>query len=139
MFKKIVLPVDLTDKHQQALDVAAELAGQSGGEVTLLHVIETIPGLTMDEEKEFYDRLERNARTHLDRLGNRLAKRKIAWRAKILYGQRAPECVNYAAEAATELIILTAPRIDPSAPSSGWGSMSFKIGILSQCPILMVK
>ena len=36
MFKKILLPVDLTDKHKPALDMAARLAEQNGGTVTLL-------------------------------------------------------------------------------------------------------
>jgi hypothetical protein len=48
MFKKILLPIDLTDRHGRVLVVAAELATQSGGEVILLHVIETIAGLAME-------------------------------------------------------------------------------------------
>ena len=42
VFQKIVVPLDLTDRHQQAIDVAAELASRSGGMVSLLHAIETI-------------------------------------------------------------------------------------------------
>jgi hypothetical protein len=61
VFKKILLPVDLTDKHLPALDVAADLAKQSGGEVLLLHVIEVISGLSMEEERDFYGRLEKRA------------------------------------------------------------------------------
>ena len=45
MFTKILVPVDLSDKHQQALDIAARLARESGGEVTLVHVVETIGDL----------------------------------------------------------------------------------------------
>jgi universal stress protein A len=139
MFKNILLPVDLTEKHGQALNAAAELAAQSGGTVTLLHVIETIAGVSREEEKEFYGRLERAARAHLDRLGRRLGEGKVSWQAVIRYGNRAQESVRYALEATTDLVILTAPRLDPAIPSPGWGSMSFRIGILSQCPVLLVK
>lgn len=139
MFKKILLPVDLTDRHGPVLDVAAELATQSGGEIILLHVIETIPGLSMDEERSFYDRLERRARGHLDGLGRQLEKHRRSWRAEVRYGQRAAESVRYASEAGVDLIILTAPRLDPAVPGPGWGSMSYRIGILSQCPVLLVK
>src|SRR5262249_10650908 len=114
MFQKILLPVDLTEKHRQALDVAAELALQSGGAVTLLHVIEIIPGLSMEEERDFYNRLERIARSHLNRLGQQLEQRHVSWRAEVLFGSRAPESVRYAVEATSDLIILTAPRIDPA-------------------------
>jgi nucleotide-binding universal stress UspA family protein len=139
MFKQILLPVDLTDKHRRALDLGAELALQSGGTVTLLHVIEVIPGLSMDEERNFYRRLEQMARAHLGRLGQPLAERRVLWRAEVRYGHRAPECARYAAEAASDLIILTAPRFDPDHPAAGWGSMSYRIGLLAPCPVLLVK
>ena len=139
MFKKILLPVDLTDRHQQAVDVAVELASQGGGEIFLFHVIETIAGLAMEEEKDFYNRLDRAARSHLEKLGKKIEERNISWQPEVRYGDRAAESVRYAQEAAADLIILTAPRIDPAKPGVGWGSMSFRIGILSQCPVLLVK
>jgi nucleotide-binding universal stress UspA family protein len=139
VFKTILLPVDLTDRHQRVIGVAAELAAQSGGEVTLLHVIETIAGASMEEEKGFYGRLERAARSHFDRLGKQLGESNVSWRAVVRYGNRARESVGYAAEAGADLIILTAPRLDPANPGEGWGSMSYKIGLLSQCPVLLVK
>ena len=58
MFRKILVPVDLSDRHGQALEIAARLAKASDGEVTLLHVIEMIPGLNLEEERDFYQRLE---------------------------------------------------------------------------------
>jgi hypothetical protein len=38
-----------------------------------------------------------------------------------------------------DLIVLTAPRIDPDHPVAGWASLSFKISLLAECPILLVK
>jgi universal stress protein A len=139
MFKKILLPVDLSEKHQAALDVAAELAQQGQSEVTLLHVIEVIPGLSLEEEKSFYDRLERVARNHLKRLGDLLAERGIASRQEVLLGNRPREIARSATETGSDLIVLTAPRFDPDNPAAGWGSMSYRVGILSQCPVLLVK
>ena len=55
MFKKILLPIDLSDRHDQALRLAVDLARASGGEVVLLHVVEVIAGLPGEEE--FYGRL----------------------------------------------------------------------------------
>jgi hypothetical protein len=117
-----------------------ELAGPSGGEVFLLHVIEVIPGLSMKEERAFYNRLERMARSHLDRWGKRLEERKVAWRAEVLFGNRAPLSVQYATEVAADLIILTAPQLNPATPGAGWGSMSYKVGLLSRTiPVLLIK
>jgi hypothetical protein len=30
-------------------------------------------------------------------------------------------------------------RIDPNHPESGWGSLSYKISVLSSTPVLLVK
>jgi nucleotide-binding universal stress UspA family protein len=139
MFRKILVPMDLTTRHQQALQIATAFVRQSGGEITLLHVIEVIPGLSMEEEKTFYGRLERMARSHLDQFGASLSAKKIPWRAEVRFGNRAPEITAYATEAGADLIVLTSPVIDPDNPAASWGSLSYKVGILSRCPVLLVK
>jgi nucleotide-binding universal stress UspA family protein len=138
MFKKILLPLDVSDKHEQALNVAVELAGTSG-ELTLLHVIEVIAGLTMEEEKDFYRRLEKAARNQLGKIGDRLKPRNIAWRAEVLYGNREAEIVRYARETGTSLILLTAPQFDPEKLAASLGSLSYKISLFAPCPVLLVK
>jgi nucleotide-binding universal stress UspA family protein len=139
MFAKILVPVDLTDTHQQAIEIAAQLASESGGQVTLLHVVEVIPGLWVDEERDFYDRLETAARDHLARLGRTLEERNLTRREEIIFGNRAEEIVRYAMEAGVDLIVLKSHRIDLKNPGAGWGTLSYKISILSQCPVLLVK
>jgi nucleotide-binding universal stress UspA family protein len=139
MFQKILVPVDLTDVHQPALDIAARLAQESAGEVTLLHVIEVIAEVWAGEDREFYDRLEQKARDHLARLGQYLGERTVPRREEVVFGSRAPDIVRYAVEAGIDLIVLKSHRIDLQNPSAGWGTVSYKVGILAQCPILLVK
>jgi nucleotide-binding universal stress UspA family protein len=139
MFQKILVPVDLTDVHQPALDIAADLAKESAGEVTLLHVIEVIAEVWAVEDRDFYDRLEQTARDHLARLGHYLEERAVPRREEVVFGSRAPEIVRYAVEAGIELIVLKSHRIDLQNPSAGWGTVSYKVGILAQCPVLLVK
>jgi universal stress protein A len=139
MFAQILVPVDLSDKNSKALDVAAELAQQSRGSVVLLHVIEIMAGLPVEEEKVFYNRLERMARQHLSRLGNRLKSKDVTCREEVIYGNRAFEIVKYARDQGSELIVLTSPAINPNNPAEGWGSLSFKISVVSPCPVLLVK
>jgi nucleotide-binding universal stress UspA family protein len=66
-------------------------------------------------------------------------QKQIPSRTEILYGQRGPEILRYAAEMNADLIVLTSPRIDPNNPGVGWGSLSYKISIMSVCPVLLVK
>jgi nucleotide-binding universal stress UspA family protein len=139
MFKRILFPVDLSDRHEQALEAAVNLAGPASAEVVLLHVIEVIAGLGMDEEKSFYARLEKAARKHLTQLGERLAGRNVPWRMEVVYGARGREIVRYAAEAGADLVVLSAPRVDAEGPAAGLGSLSYKVGFLAPCPVLLVK
>jgi nucleotide-binding universal stress UspA family protein len=139
MFKKILVPLDLTFKHRQAIDTAAELARQSGGEVILLHVIELLHGMPRAEEKEFYDRLERAAQVHLDKHLIDLKEHNVPCRQEVLFGVRGVEVLRRARSLGADLIVLTSPRIDPDHPENGWGSLSFKLGIFASCPVLLVK
>jgi nucleotide-binding universal stress UspA family protein len=139
VFKKILVPVDLSDTHQQAIEIAGRLAGEGDGQVTLLHVVEVIPGLWVEEERDFYDRIEAAARDHLSRIGRELEKLHVPRREEIIFGNRAEEIVRYATEMGVDLIVLSSHRIDLKNPGAGWGTLSYKIGILSQCPVLLVK
>jgi nucleotide-binding universal stress UspA family protein len=139
MFKTILVPVDLSDTHQQAIEIAGRLAHASDGQVTLLHVVEVIPGLWVEEERDFYDRIEAAARDHLTRLGRQLEETPVPRREEVIFGNRAEEIVRYAMEVGIDLIVLTSHRIDLKNPGAGWGTLSYKIGILSQCPVLLVK
>jgi nucleotide-binding universal stress UspA family protein len=139
MFRKIVVPLDLTEKHHKALETAAELAGTGGGEVALVHVIELIHGMPVDEEKDFYDRLEEAAREHLERWARRLGERNISVRQEVFFGGRALEVLRFARDSGADLIVLTAPAIEPGQPDVGLGSLSYKIGVFSPCPVLLVK
>jgi nucleotide-binding universal stress UspA family protein len=139
MFKRLLLPLDLTDKHARAVATAVELASFSAGTVTLLHVIELIPGLPREEDPEFYDRLVQTAQAHLDNIGPAFAERQIPCQAVIAFGNRVEEAARCAAQNQSDLIILTAPTFDPANPAVGWGSLSFKISMLSPAPVLLVK
>lgn len=139
MFKRLLLPLDLTDKHTQAVATAVELAAFAGASVTLLHVIELIPGLSRAEDPAFYDRLVQTAQAHLDSIGPAFADKEIPCQAVIAFGNRVEETARSAQQNHCDLIVLTAPMFDPANPAEGWGSLSFKISVLSSVPVLLVK
>lgn len=139
VFKRILLPVDLTDRHEKALAAAIDLVRQSNGDVILLHVIETIAGLRFDDERDFYNRLEKVARKHLEQLGEVLTRNQIRWQTEIHYGNRVTQVLEFAKSDQVDLIMLTSPRLDPEDPATSWGSLSLKIGLLCACPVLLVK
>jgi hypothetical protein len=51
VFNRILVPADLTERNREAVEMARSLVARDGN-ICLLHVIETIPGVSVDEEKE---------------------------------------------------------------------------------------
>jgi nucleotide-binding universal stress UspA family protein len=138
-FRHILVPTDLTERTDKALQLAGRFASRDAARVTLLHVIETISGLPFDELKPFYERMERKAGTAMNGLVRRTPEGVATAANAVAYGRRAEEIVNYAAANAVDLIVLASHRVNPSMVNRDWGTISYKVGILAQCPVLLVK
>ena len=138
MFQRILVPVDLTQKNTHAVETARDLAAESGGTVTLLHVIETLD-LPFEELEGFYARLEEKARRAMEEMAEPLQEAGLSFARRVSYGRRAEEIVDFAAEQDSDLIILSSHRIDLENPGSSWTTLSYKVAILAQCPVLLVK
>jgi universal stress protein A len=139
MFTKLLVPVDLTDRHGPALEAAAQLAGSHKAEITLLHVIELLHGSSREEDAAFYDRLEQKAAAHLARLLSGLRERGLVGRSQILFGSPLPSILRHAEREGSDLIVLSSHAVDLSRPDAGWETMSYAIGVAARCPVLLVK
>jgi universal stress protein A len=69
----------------------------------------------------------------------RLPKTRTEVVEEIVYGDRPEEIVKFAAAHKIDLIVLASHRINPSAVGRDWGTISYKVGLLAQCPVLLVK
>jgi nucleotide-binding universal stress UspA family protein len=139
VFHRIMVPVDLTNRNIPAIQIATKLALQNHASMTLLHVIETLEGSSFDEFNKFYKALERHARDKLEGLAEECVSQGVVVHQEILYGKRAEQIVQFAMDHQIDLIVLSSHKIDLESPAQGWGSISYKVGILSQCPVLLVK
>lgn len=138
MFERIVVPADLTERNREAVAMASRLVAP-GGSICLLHVIETIPGLSVDEERDFYDKLEQKASAFLAELGTALEERGVEWAAEVVYGSRARTILDEARKLDADLIVIRSHRIGGEGSAQGFGTLSYQIGILAECPVLLVK
>jgi nucleotide-binding universal stress UspA family protein len=139
MFLNIVVPVDLTDRNRPAVSMAAKLSTPSQGTIHLLHVIETIPGFSLEEEPEFYGRLEKRAAEHLQALSEPLRERGIRLEADVIYGPRAKTIVDEARRIGADLLVMQSHRIDPERGGDGLGTLSHQVGLFAPCPVLLVR
>ena len=138
MFKRIMVPIDLSDAKNPALLIAKRIATQNKAQLTLLHVIEKIEYLPSVETKAFYSRLEKRGSHKLRKIADKMNYGSEIV-TKIILGNRAKSIIEYAAKNQTDLIVMNSHRIDLKEPNKGWGTISYKVAILSQCPVLLVK
>jgi universal stress protein A len=136
-FRHILVPTDLTERTEKALQLASKFAGPQAGRITLLHVIETIEGLEFKELKALCAGLERKARRRMSAMARRNKRSEPA--CAVEYGRRAEEIVRFATANDVDLIVLASHRVNLSAVGRDWGTISYKVGLLAQCPVLLVK
>lgn len=138
MFQRILVPVDLTDKNRRAVEWAVELASWGGALVTLVHVIEPLD-LPFEELEDFYEELEARAAEAMEAMSRPLQEAGVEHRQQVVYGERAREIVEYADEQDIDLIVLSSHRQDLDEPTRNLGTLSHKVAILAQTPVLLIR
>jgi nucleotide-binding universal stress UspA family protein len=139
VFPRILVPIDLSDRNARSLKLALALARDGPASVTLLHVVQQVRGVPPGEMRAFYGRLVEASRRKLARAAKLFAAQGITVRSKVLVGEPAREIVRTAAAARADLIVMGSHRVNPKRRGMGWGTTSYKVGILCRCPILLVK
>ncbi len=137
MFRRILVPVDFTKKNVRAVKIAARVASPRGAALTLIHVIERVDAGDDAALTDFYRGLEKIARTKMGTLLGSAGK--IPAHAEVVYGNRVNEILRLAEENRTDLIVMGSHRVARKHPGQNWGTISYKIGILARCPVLLVK
>lgn len=139
MFRHILIPVDLSERNKHALDFSVNLAILSQSKITLLHVIELISNTTYEEFADFYTTLQQQAVAKMRALTSPHQDTTVVINYQIAFGDRTREILRFADTEGIDLIVLNSHQIDPATPTQGWGTISYKIGILAQCPVLLMK
>jgi nucleotide-binding universal stress UspA family protein len=139
MFKRILVPIDLSDRNEGTLRVALAVARQNRARVILLHVIQSVPDVPVGEMRDFYERLEVSSVEKLTRAARRFIARRVRVDTEVFVGEPAREIVRLAARRRVDLIVMGSHRVRPGRPAAGWGTISYKVGIFCRCPVLLVK
>jgi nucleotide-binding universal stress UspA family protein len=139
MFQRILVPVDLSERNRATMEVVRDLARPTGARVILIHVIETIEHISFDELRSFYNRLERSAFDGMKDLSEGLLADGIPAENVVVFGKRHDEIIKNAIDRQIDLIVMSSHRVDPDRPSSNFGSISYRIAVLSPCSVLLVK
>jgi universal stress protein A len=57
----------------------------------------------------------------------------------IVYGNRVQEILKFIKENKIDLIIMNSHKVEMTDPIQSWGTISYKIALLSDCPIMLAK
>lgn len=139
MYRRILLPLDLSREHGPVFDAAARLVAADAGVLLLLHVIEIIPGFREEEMEDFYAPLRARAQALLDEWSTALRARGLETRCDLRTGKRGPRIVRYAIEEACDLIVVASRTADPERPAWGVGTTSHQVALMAPCSVLLVR
>ncbi len=139
MFRRILVPVDFTPRSLRAVRAAAKVAATTRARTTLLHVIERIADDESRAFESFYRKIESAAREKMKGLLAPFAGKGLSVRAEILYGKPVPEILRFAQAHRIDLIVMSSHKLPLRHSGESWGTVSYKVGILSRCPVLLVK
>lgn len=140
MFRHLLVPIDLSDRNEQAVRTAFDLAVAKDARVTLLHVVTQVRGIPAGELRSFYDQLEERAKARLGALIRKYAQPGMDVRAVSFVGEPARDVVRWAERQRVDLIVMASHSVaSRRATRVGWGSISYKVALLCRCPVLLVK
>ncbi|MEW6079111.1 MAG: universal stress protein [Thermodesulfobacteriota bacterium] len=139
MFKHILVPTDLSMKSNRALEIAIDMATAANGRITLIHVIEKIEDSDGDEFQSFYDKLASNARLKMEKMTRPHKSSEARIETEIIIGSRVKEIIEFSITHDVDLIILSSHKLTNVDAVEGWATISYKVGILAPCPVMMVK
>lgn len=139
MFQHILVPVDLSPKNKQTLEIAVKVASLGAGQVTLFHVIELIVDARFEEFKDFYSQLQQKAQQGMEEMVAPYAGSPVKIEQVIVFGNRTEEILKFVQSGKIDLIVMNSHKVNLSDPAQGWGTISYKIGILAECPVMLVK
>ncbi len=145
MYKKILVPLDGSEKANAAVEHAIELAAKLGAEVTLYNVI---PALTPyvnrysdnlgDAYQQIHSELQATGEETLKKAQDNYAKSGVKLDAKILWGNPAEEICREAKERNFDLIVMGSRGL---GEITGFimGSVSRRVARHASTPVLIVR
>ena len=129
MFKRILVPIDLSDRQGRVLRTACDLASHNHAHVTLLHVIHRVPDIPLGELRSFYGRLVEDAQRQLAQAAKPFAAKGLPVDAEVAIGEPALEIVRLAAAEKIDLLVMGSARSSRDGsraggarPATRWGS-----------------
>jgi len=129
--QRILCCTDFSDQCEQALEQAASLAREYGGELTLLHVLENVSD-SADIENEIAKAME-----NLDKHISPETRGNCTTKSVVRIGKPYQQILELALESRTDLIVMGV-RGRNALDLAVFGSTTYRVVQLGPCPVLVV-
>ena len=140
MFDTILIAVDLSATNDVVLDRATALGTSDQTEIILLHVIETLDGVSVEEDPEFYEELHENATKKMTPWTEQLQAAGFDVTARVDYGKQGQEIVAAARDTNADLVVMRSHVVDTNAESTDQvGTVSHQVALFAPCSVLLVR
>lgn len=145
MYKKILVPVDGSEKAAKAALHAAELAAKMESEITLIHVVPPLPPYVNTSPDRFgniqqaiMEEFQKHGQEVLDQVRSDLAGYKLKIKTQIAVGQPADEILRNVKEQGFDLLVMGSRGL---GEIKGYlmGSVSNRVTRHAACPVLIVR
>lgn len=145
MYKKILVPVDGSEKAAKAALHGAELASKLGAELIIFHVVPSLPSYVNTSPDSFgniqqsiIDEFYRNGRDILTLVQDDLAAYQLSIQTDIAIGQPADEICKKIKACGIDLVVMGSRGL---GEIKGYlmGSVSNRVTRHATCPVLIVR
>ncbi len=139
--RRLLVPVDFSDSSLRALRYAVGLAAESGGSLTIVHVVSADYGWLGFGKEEFRDldkSLQHQAADRLRTLADANVPRNVPADLEVRLGRPAEEIVAAANESKSDLIVLSTHGLT-GLDRYLIGSVADRVARLSPCPVFLMR
>jgi nucleotide-binding universal stress UspA family protein len=139
--QRLLVPVDFSDSSARALRHAVKLAAESGGSLTIVHVVPSDYGwlgIGRDESCNLDRSLQRQAAERLRAFADEHIGDNVAADLEVRMGQPAKEIVAAARESKCDSIVLSTRGLT-GLDRYLIGSVADRVARLAPCPVILIR
>ena len=140
ILNNILFPTNFSDSSKKAGEYVLFLAKKLESTVHILHIIEPLQYVELDEEIiKFYDDLKNKLNTKMENKLSEFHNDKINTKSEIIIGTRWKEINIYAENNNIDLIIMGSHGLRNQKGDVSVGTTSHKVIFTCPCPIMLIK
>lgn len=139
--RRFLVPVDFSDSSLRALHYAVGLAEESGGSLTIIHVVAADYGwldIGREQYRDLDKSLQKQAAAELRALAEANVPRNVPADLEVRIGRPAEEIVAAASESKSDLIVLSTRGLT-GLDRYLIGSVAERVARLAPCPVYLMR